>query len=71
MRKVEKSRFAEEAQLILGILNDAWSDNWGFVRLTAAEIAYVSKKLKPNNMGMGEEEESDTQRRTRRGRRAA
>jgi len=47
VRKVDKSRFAEEAQLVLGILNDAWSDNWGFVRLTAAEIAYVSKKLKP------------------------
>lgn len=47
VRKVDKARFAEEAQLVLGILNDAWSDNWGFVRLTAAEIAYVSKKLKP------------------------
>jgi hypothetical protein len=47
VRKVDKSRFAEEAGLVLGILNDAWCDNWGFVELTAAEIAYVSKKLKP------------------------
>ena len=31
----------------LGILNDAWSDNWGYVPLTAAEIAYAGKKLKP------------------------
>ena len=47
LRKVDKSRFDEEAALILGILNDAWSDNWGFVPLTEAEIAYAGKKLKP------------------------
>jgi hypothetical protein len=47
IRKVDKSRFDEEAALILGILNDAWSDNWGFVPISDAEIAYVGKKLKP------------------------
>ncbi|PTD16704.1 N-acetyltransferase [Sphingomonas fennica] len=47
IRKVDKSRFDEEAALLLGILNDAWSDNWGFVPLTDAEIAYAGKKLKP------------------------
>lgn len=47
IRKVDKSRFDQEAALILGILNDAWSDNWGFVPLTDDEIAYVGKKLKP------------------------
>ena len=33
--------------MILDILNDAWSSNWGFVPLTPAEIAHVGKKLKP------------------------
>jgi len=47
IREVDKSRFDEEAALILAILNDAWSDNWGFVPLTDAEIAYAGKKLKP------------------------
>jgi hypothetical protein len=47
IRRVNKKRFDEEAALILGILNDAWSDNWGFVPLTDAEIAYAGKKLKP------------------------
>ena len=47
IRKVDKSHFAEEAQVIMGLLNDAWSDNWGFVPLTEAEIAYAGKKLKP------------------------
>jgi len=46
-RPVDKSKFDQEAALILDILNDAWSDNWGFVPLTPAEIAYVGKKLKP------------------------
>jgi GNAT superfamily N-acetyltransferase len=47
VRKVDKSRFDEEAAIILGILNDAWSDNWGFVPLTRPEIDDVGKKLKP------------------------
>lgn len=46
IRRVDKSRFDAEAKLIMGILNDAWSDNWGFVPLTDSEIAYVGKKLK-------------------------
>ena len=47
IRMVDKSRFDEEARLILNLLNDAWSANWGFVPLTEAEIAYAGKKLKP------------------------
>ena len=47
IRRVDKSRFDEEAALLLNILNDAWSDNWGFVPFTDAEIAYAGKKLKP------------------------
>ncbi|WP_337847455.1 N-acetyltransferase [Sphingomonas sp.] len=47
IRTVDKSRFEDEAAIILGILNDAWSDNWGFVPLTQPEIDDVGKKLKP------------------------
>jgi hypothetical protein len=47
IREVDKSRFDEEAAIILAILNDAWSDNWGFVPLTPPEIADVGVKLKP------------------------
>ena len=47
IRMVDKSRFDEEARVILGLLNDAWSDNWGFVPLTESEIAYAGRKLKP------------------------
>ncbi|NWP10303.1 N-acetyltransferase, partial [Escherichia coli] len=45
--KVNKAKFAEEAAIILAILNDAWSDNWGFIPLTQPEIDDVGKKLKP------------------------
>ncbi len=47
IREVDLKRFDEEAATILHILNDAWSDNWGFVPFTEREIAYTSKKLKP------------------------
>lgn len=47
IRKINLARFDEEAAIILHILNDAWSQNWGFVPITDNEIAYIGKKLKP------------------------
>ncbi len=47
IRKVDKSRFDEEAATILEILNEAWGNNWGFIPITDAEIAYIGKKLRP------------------------
>ncbi|MCC4253587.1 MAG: N-acetyltransferase [Pseudomonadota bacterium] len=47
IRKVDKAKFDQEAAIILGILNDAWGNNWGFVPITDAEVAHTGKKLKP------------------------
>ncbi|MFD2430708.1 N-acetyltransferase [Sphingobium scionense] len=47
IRKVDKAKFDREAAIILGILNDAWGKNWGFVPITDAEVAFTGKKLKP------------------------
>ena len=47
VRPVDKARWEEEIRTVLEILNDAWSDNWGFVPFTPAEIAYAGKKMKP------------------------
>ena len=47
VRHVDKKKFAEEAAIILGLLNDAWRDNWGFVPFTESEIAFAGKKMKP------------------------
>jgi hypothetical protein len=47
VRQVEPNNFDREVEIICAILNDAWSDNWGFVPFTPAEIAYTAKELKP------------------------
>jgi GNAT superfamily N-acetyltransferase len=47
IRKVDLKQFDREARIILDILNQAWGQNWGFVPLTDAEVAFVGKKLKP------------------------
>ena len=47
IRDANLKDFANEVKLVCEILNDAWSDNWGFVPFTDSEIAYTGKKLKP------------------------
>lgn len=47
IRRVDKSKFYDEAAIILSILNDAWGDNWGFVPITDKEVAHFGKQLKP------------------------
>lgn len=47
IRKVDKSKFDREAAIILGILNDAWGKNWGFVPITDHEVSHFGKQLKP------------------------
>jgi len=46
VRRMDKSRFEEEAKLILDIYNDAWSENWGHVSMTNGEFAQLAKELK-------------------------
>ena len=47
VRQVRKKDWDSEVEIILTILNDAWSSNWGFVPFTPAEISYAGKKLRP------------------------
>lgn len=47
VRQVDKKRWDEEVAVVLEILNDAWSKNWGFVPFTPEEVAYAGKKLRP------------------------
>lgn len=47
IREVDLAHWDREVVLICEILNDAWSDNWGFIPFTQSEIAYTAKKLKP------------------------
>ncbi len=47
IRQMEKKHLAREVGIVVSILNDAWSQNWGFVPFTEAEVAYSAKKLAP------------------------
>ena len=47
LRPVDMKRFNDEVSLIIDILNEAWSKNWGYTPLTPAEKAYAIKSWKP------------------------
>lgn len=47
VRPVDLGEFERDSAIIIDILNDAWSRNWGFVPFTETEKAYAAKKLKP------------------------
>ncbi|MBO9512354.1 N-acetyltransferase [Erythrobacter sp. A6_0] len=47
VRPVDKTNWDADLAIVLAILNNAWSDNWGFVPFTDREIAYAAKKMKP------------------------
>lgn len=47
IRPIDMKRWDTEIRTVLHILNDAWSDNWGFIPFTEAEIAHAAKKMKP------------------------
>ncbi len=46
VRPMRMSAFEEDLALILDIFNDAWSDNWGFVPMTDAEVNKLGNDLK-------------------------
>ena len=46
LRPLDRSRLAEDLEIVRDIFNDAWSENWGFVPITAAEIADLGNSLK-------------------------
>ncbi len=47
IRPMDKSHLAREVGIVVSILNDAWSNNWGFVPFTQSEVEYSAKKLAP------------------------
>ncbi|HEY8617929.1 dATP pyrophosphohydrolase [Phenylobacterium sp.] len=47
LRELDMSRYDEEVRTLTQILNDAWSDNWGFTPTTEAETAQLAKSLRP------------------------
>ena len=46
VRRAEMRRFNEEVRTILGLYNDAWSENWGYVPATEAEAEQMARDLR-------------------------
>ncbi len=44
--RMDKKHFDSEIAMMLDIINDAWSDNWGYVPMTRAEIDDMAGLLK-------------------------
>ncbi len=44
--RMDKAHFRGEVAMLLDIINDAWSDNWGYVPMTKAEIDDLAGILK-------------------------
>ncbi|MCJ9430190.1 GNAT family N-acetyltransferase [Kordiimonas marina] len=47
LREIDMKNFDEEVKTVLDIYNEAWSDNWGYVPFTEAEVEHGAKALKP------------------------
>jgi hypothetical protein len=47
VRHIDMSRFEQEFDVVIDIFNNAWSQNWGFVPFTEAELKHMAKGLKP------------------------
>ena len=47
VRTLNMKMFDAEVRTLVGVFNDAWSDNWGFVPFTQAEIDHASKAFGP------------------------
>ncbi len=47
VRTANMKMFDAEVRTLVSIFNDAWSDNWGFVPFTQAEIDHASKAFGP------------------------
>ncbi len=47
LRHFDMRRYRAEVELLIDIYNDAWSDAWGFVPFSAAEIDALAAELRP------------------------
>lgn len=46
LRRLDRSHFPRDLEVLRSIFNDAWSGNWGFVPLTEAEMSDMGSSLK-------------------------
>lgn len=46
LRPVRMNRFDEDVRILVDILNDAWSQNWGFAPVTQAETKHLAQSIR-------------------------
>ncbi len=46
VRNLRKSEMADEIRRFMGVYNEAWGSNWGFVPITDDEVEFQAKNLK-------------------------
>lgn len=46
-RQVDPKNIERDVRVVMDVFNDAWSDNWGFVKLTENELRKMAQDLKP------------------------
>jgi len=47
IRQIDMRRYGEEVRTLVDIFNDAWSENWGFVPFSPAEIDALLAEMRP------------------------
>ena len=47
IRPMRPSKFLDEVNVVMGIFNDAWADNWGFIPFSDNQITHMAKEIKP------------------------
>ena len=47
IRPMRPSKFMDDVNIVMDIFNDAWSENWGFVPFSDAQITHMAKEIKP------------------------
>jgi GNAT superfamily N-acetyltransferase len=47
IQPINLKQLAEESRRLRAVFNQAWKDNWGFVRFTEAEAEHMAKEMKP------------------------
>lgn len=47
IRPMNTKDFLGEVDIVMRIFNDAWSENWGFIPFSDAQIAHMAKEIRP------------------------
>lgn len=47
IRPLDMKNYTQDLRVIRDIFNDAWSENWGFIPMSEADLRHMAKELKP------------------------